>query len=146
MKVAAAKKMGRPVIRLDWRKVEKLCEIHCTQVEIANVMGCSVDTLAHRIKKHFGITFPEYFDQKSARGRISLRRRQFTAAMKGNISMLIWLGKNLLNQRDRVEQINVNDPLEELVQEFRRRGDALALTPSDEDPIKPGERPPGTIN
>ena len=34
---------------------------------------------------------------------MSLRRKQYEVAMSGNTSMLIWLGKNILGQRDHVE-------------------------------------------
>ncbi len=41
-----------------------------------------------------------------ARGRASLRTWQFQAAKAGNTKMLIWLGKQLLGQKDtsKVEQ------------------------------------------
>jgi hypothetical protein len=45
----------------------------------------------------------------------TLRMRQFQVAMGGNPSMLIWLGKNFLKQKDRVEQTGQLDPLRELV-------------------------------
>lgn len=95
-----AKKMGRPRINVDWEQVDKLCMIHCTGEEIASILGCSYDTLALRCKEDHDITFPEYFKQKSAAGKVSLRRRQFTAAMDGDKTMLIWLGKNILGQRE----------------------------------------------
>jgi hypothetical protein len=31
---------------------------------------------------------------------MSLKRKQFDMAMKGNVTMLIWLGKQTLGQRD----------------------------------------------
>lgn len=37
-----------------------------------------------------------------AKGRRSLQAKQFEVAMKGNVSMLIWLGKQLLGQKDSV--------------------------------------------
>lgn len=39
-----------------------------------------------------------------ADGRSSLRRMQFQTAEKGNPTMQIWLGKQLLGQRDKIEQ------------------------------------------
>jgi hypothetical protein len=33
----------------------------------------------------------------------SLRRKQYEIAMKGNVSMLIWLGKNILNQAEKFD-------------------------------------------
>jgi hypothetical protein len=35
------------------------------------------------------------------RFKISLRRQQIETAKKGNVSMLIWLGKQLLDQSDK---------------------------------------------
>jgi hypothetical protein len=33
-------------------------------------------------------------------GKIRLRKKQFDVAMKGNTTMLIWLGKQILGQND----------------------------------------------
>jgi DNA-binding response OmpR family regulator len=38
-----------------------------------------------------------------ARLKVSLRRQQIEAAKKRNPTMLIWLGKQLLEQRDKIE-------------------------------------------
>lgn len=40
------KKKGRPPIEIDQEQFEKLCEIQCTLEEIANVLKCSMDTVA----------------------------------------------------------------------------------------------------
>jgi hypothetical protein len=36
-------------------------------------------------------------------GKASLRRTQYLAAQKGNVTMMIWLGKQLLGQKERAE-------------------------------------------
>ena len=36
--------------------------------------------------------------------RTSLRRWQYEKAKDGNVAMLIWLGKQLLGQRDRIDE------------------------------------------
>ena len=69
-----------------------LAGIGCTQTEIAAVCGADVRTLQRR----FSAELKTGADQ----GRSSLRRRQWQAAMEGNVSMLIWLGKQLLGQRE----------------------------------------------
>jgi hypothetical protein len=89
--------MARPKKVIDYETVEKLARIHCTQVEIANHLELSVDTL-QRDKKFCGI-YKKGVDE----GRMSLRRMQFAAANKGNVTMQIWLGKQLLSQRDKTE-------------------------------------------
>ena len=84
--------MARPRKKIDPEKVRQLASIHCTMIEIAAVMDCSVDTLERR--------FADIVKTGKAQGAASLRRRQWQAAKEGNATMLIWLGKQLLGQRD----------------------------------------------
>ena len=84
------------------RRVEKLCAIQCTEEEIAGVFGCCVDTLYEWCKREYNETFSEVYKKYSADGKKSLRRYQFALA-KTNATMAIWLGKQWLGQRDRVE-------------------------------------------
>lgn len=99
-------KMGRPKIEWnesDWKRFEGLCAIHCTAVEVRQVMGCSEETINRLCKEKFGQTFEEYVKNNSVPGKISLRRKQWESAMAGNTAMQIWLGKQWLGQRDKVE-------------------------------------------
>lgn len=89
--------MARPRKKIDQSIVEKLAAIHCTMEEIASVCECSVDTLERR--------FAEPIKSAKNRGKTSLRRHQWELAQKGNVTMLIWLGKQLLGQRDQLEQV-----------------------------------------
>jgi hypothetical protein len=105
-KVGAKKepaKMGRPLHPIDWDQVDALCKIQCTQDEIASVVGCHRDTLDDRCVLEHDITFSKYFKAKSLKGCASLRHRQFQAANLGNVPMLIHLGKNILDQKDKKE-------------------------------------------
>lgn len=105
-------KGGRPVIELDdidWSTVEKLCGIHCTGEEIAGVLDISFDTLSRRIEEAYGFGFAEYYKRKSSRGKMSLRRKQHEVALSGNPTMLIWLGKQYLEQKDKHEVENEHD-------------------------------------
>jgi hypothetical protein len=38
------------------------------------------------------------------KGRVALRSKQFELALAGNPTMLIWLGKQVLGQRDKIDQ------------------------------------------
>ena len=96
-------KIGRPRIKIDWEQVDRMCAMHCTGEEQAAVLGVDYDTLNRACKRNHNKSFAEYFKQKSATGKMSLRRRQFTTAMDGNTSMMIWLGKNWLGQKDQAE-------------------------------------------
>lgn len=87
--------MGRPKLQIDAEQVEKLASIHCTMNEIAAIMGCSVDTLENR--------FSDVIEKGRDKGKASLRRLQWQTAQSGSAAMQIWLGKQLLGQRDRHE-------------------------------------------
>lgn len=93
--------VGRPRLNLDKDKLFDLAKIHCTMIEIASIMGCSVDTLENN--------YSDIIKKGKEEGKSSLRRIQYKAAVKGSVTMMIWLGKQLLGQRDKTEQeINVN--------------------------------------
>ena len=92
-KKATRKKTGRPLANVDARQVEALASICCSQEEIGLIVGCSVDTLHRR--------FAEVIEIGMARACAGLRRQQFKQAMNGNTGMLVWLGKQLLKQRDK---------------------------------------------
>ena len=94
--------MGRPKKDIDWEQLDKLCALHCTAQECASFLGISVDTLENKLRDQFKTTFSEYFRQKSAAGKTSLRRRQFEMAQT-TPSLAIWLGKQWLGQTDKQE-------------------------------------------
>lgn len=87
--------MGRKKVKIDYDTVKNLAKICCTQEEIASVMGCSVKTLQRR--RQFNKAYQDGLND----ARASLRRLQWQSAARGNITMQIFLGKNLLGQRDR---------------------------------------------
>jgi hypothetical protein len=88
---------GRPKKVIDYETVEKLASLQCTQEEIASFLGVSVDTLTRDPK--FCGTYKGAID----RGRMSLRRHQWRALEAGNSTMLVWLGKQYLGQRDKFD-------------------------------------------
>ncbi len=87
----------------DWDRINSMCAIQCTGEEIAQVMGFSYDTLERRIKEVHDVSGAEYIKAHSQGGKATLRRAQWKAAMGGSNSMLIWLGKQYLGQKDQVQ-------------------------------------------
>lgn len=83
---------GRPRLQLDEALMERLAMIHCNNTEIAAAVGCSTDTLDRN--------YAELIAKGREKGRTTLRRMQFEAAQKGNVVMLIWLGKQILGQKE----------------------------------------------
>src|SRR5216684_1825751 len=88
------RKRGRPRKHVDLEMVGRLASIQCTHAEIASALGISVDTLTR--DRHFA----EVYKRGAESGRKSLRRMQFESALKGNVTMMIWLGKQYLGQSD----------------------------------------------
>lgn len=95
--------MARPRLEIDTDQVTKLAALDCTNAEIAAVVGISIGTLERRCRQ-------EIADGRE-QGKASLRRKQWEIAMKGNPTMLIWLGKQRLGQTDKQDlsmQMTVN--------------------------------------
>jgi transcriptional regulator with XRE-family HTH domain len=104
-------KGGRPKIEIDWKILDELCRLQCTQEEIAEYMGISVDSLERIAKREKGESFAEYFNKRRKVGFVSIRRKQYQLAMQGNVTMLIWLGKNWLGQVDKHEIEHFNEEI-----------------------------------
>jgi len=92
--------LEKPIV-LDPSKVEALAAIQCTYEEIAHGLNVSVSTLERRRKENPEVE--EAIKKGRTLGRRSLRRLQYAAAKSGNITMLIWLGKQYLGQSDKAE-------------------------------------------
>jgi hypothetical protein len=104
--------MARPKKEIDYNTVEKLSMLHCTQQEIAEMLELSVDTL-QRDPVFCGI-----YKRGMEKGRASLRRMQWKAAEAGDKTMLVWLGKQYLGQRDKQDidsKVTVESPINELI-------------------------------
>lgn len=116
------KKQTRPYKEIDKETFEGLCRIQCTELEICDVLGVTDKTLAGWCRRTYGMRFSEVFKQKRVPGLVSLRRWQFDAAEAGNITMLVWLGKQCLGQRDKPEENkaskDISDEVESLLSEL----------------------------
>ena len=88
--------------RIDKKQFENLCGLQCTLLEICDFFDVEDDTLNSWCKKTYGTTFSEVFKQKRGKGQISLRRMQWKLAEK-NTAMAIFLGKQYLGQKDKIE-------------------------------------------
>ena len=100
---------GRPRINLEPEQVRKLAAIHCTVDEIADVMAVSRDTIYRNYK--------DQLDMGRAEGKMSLRADQLKAAKNGSGAMLIWLGKQILGQKDQQEIAVVDEEEKRLSEE-----------------------------
>jgi len=87
-------KAGRPKKELDKEQVYKLALMHCNMQEMADFFCVDVKTLR--------TNYSQEIQKGKAEGKIRLRKKQFEVAERGNVSMLIWLGKQVLGQNDGV--------------------------------------------
>ena len=93
-------KRGRPkkILNADGEKaIENLARIMCTEAEIAAFLETTVDTLHNKQNDE---KFLAAKQRGTDKGKASLRRAQFKAADNGNATMLVWLGKQYLGQKD----------------------------------------------
>ena len=95
--------MGRKKAIINWDMVDKYLQAGCTGVSIAKVLGIHEDTLYAACVRDKKLSFSAYSQQKKSEGDELLLKKQFDVAMGGNIPMLIWLGKQRLNQSDKQE-------------------------------------------
>lgn len=116
-------KTGRPRKSIDKHQFETLCALQCTEVEICDFFDVTDKTLCAWCRREYKMTFSDVFKIKRNKGKISLRRYQYKEAEKGNVSMLIWLGKQWLGQsekpypEDRADT-DITDEVEQLLAKF----------------------------
>lgn len=80
------------------KQIETNASFQCTKEEIAGALGVSDTTFRKFLREN-----PEAqqaLDTGKANGRLSLRQTQYRVAQKGNVPMLIHLGKSYLGQGD----------------------------------------------
>lgn len=110
-------KHGRPKHIIDWNVVDKMLEGGADGTHIAARLGMHPDTLYDRCYEEKGSIFSAYAQEKRAKGDGNLHLKQYSEAMSGNITMLIWLGKQRLNQSEK-KRIDVTSNGEKFVQAF----------------------------
>lgn len=116
-------KKGRHYKEINETQFESLCAIQCTESEICDVLGVTDKTLNAWCKRTYKMNFSEIFRLKRSKGKASLRRLQYKEAEKGNVTMLIWLGKQWLDQAEKPcrpdpSESEISDEVEELLKEL----------------------------
>ena len=89
--------MGRPKKVLDEEQITQLASIGMSYQEIADLFGVARSTVI--------ANYSDAFKQGYAEVKESVRRAQLKLALSGNATMLIWLGKQMLQQRDHPQEV-----------------------------------------
>lgn len=127
--------MGRPQVPVDWERVDELLEAGCIGTEVAAVFGMHYETFYDRVYQNYKIGFTEYASAKRAKGESAIREAQFNKALgktkKGDNAMLIWLGKQRLNQRESIAEFSVSPealkPLHQVMGQFSQAQEARKI-------------------
>jgi hypothetical protein len=101
------RKAGRPKLDIDPEEVRELAANGATDTDIGRIVGCTDQTLTNR--------FRIIIDEARAELRQRLREAQIKCAMKGDRAMLIWLGKQYLDQTDRMTNDTNFDTFEVII-------------------------------
>lgn len=100
---------------IDWDLVDTLAIKGCLGSEIASRLGICADTLYNRCLTDKGVLWSEYLRQKHEIGETLLRAKQFDKAIgkckDGDNTLLIWLGKQRLGQRESLEQAPISEEI-----------------------------------
>ena len=111
------KSVGRPKTEIDISDLRKVCVLQLTMPEIAAYFDIPLRTLEDRVKAE-----PELRDiiqQGREQGKISVRRKQFQIMdEQNNATMAIWLGKQLLGQRDKHDVVTEDKSGQKLTEAF----------------------------
>lgn len=100
-KKPSGKPNQRPEKQVDWKLVDDLLIAGCLGTEIAAHFDMHPDTFYRKVENQYSIGFTAYSQEKRSKGDSILRSVQFEKAVKGkDNTMLVWLGKNRLAQKD----------------------------------------------
>jgi hypothetical protein len=94
---------GRKKFVIDWKKVDNSLRAGSNGVQVAAMLGVHPETLYDRCQEDKKTNFSEYLQQKRQEGNDVLFGLQYKLAKEGDRGMLIWLGKNRLDQSDKKE-------------------------------------------
>jgi hypothetical protein len=99
-------KMGRPNEvdkKINKEELEKLLKLYPTLQDVCDWFDVSERGLQRYVKKHYSKTFDDLRDKMWIRTKTAIKRVQIDKALKGDNTMLIWVGKNMLGQSDKLE-------------------------------------------
>lgn len=105
--------MARPPREIDWAEVELRMQAGCNGMQISAALGIHEDTFYARYKEYHGESFSDSAAKSRSHGNSNLLTKQYTTALKGNVPMLLHLGKHRLGQVDKKENSDSEISLEQ---------------------------------
>tara|TARA_R100000808_G_scaffold9385_1_gene25831 strand:- start:4680 stop:5084 length:405 start_codon:yes stop_codon:yes gene_type:complete len=110
--------MAKPHNKVDIppEKVTMLASFGCTYTEIGKYFAVNEAVIRKRFKAEF--------EQGKQEMKLTLRQLQWKHAEQGNTALLIFLGKNYLNQTDK-SQVDMSGNLETVLKEVGFQGNPM---------------------
>lgn len=96
--------MARPEKPIDWDKVDQLLMAGCHGTEIASYFNMHPNTFYTKLETNYKCGFTEFSALKKSHGDALLRNVQFEKALDKDNTMMIWLGKQRLGQKENKEE------------------------------------------
>jgi len=106
-------------------EVLKLARLWCSYQEIADWFQLPVETLKYN--------FRDLIAKGRSETKQGLRRAQIDLALKGNATMLIWLGKNILPQSESPLNSDTNQVLPWVEAEEKEKDETNGTTTTDSE-------------
>lgn len=136
-RIPTGKPNGRPIKEIDWNLVDELLESGAPGTEIAPHFNMHPDTFYRKVEEEYKMGFSDYSSIKKYQGQSNLRLAQYRKAIgksnKGDNTLLIWLGKQRLDQKENATQVFVSEDVMqkheammqqlEMLQSERKRAD-----------------------
>ena len=97
-------------------KVKMLASFGCSYIEIGKYFGCSEGVIRRRYRTEY--------EQGREEMKLTLRQLQWKHAQNGNTALLIFLGKNFLQQTDK-NQVDMTGNLETVLKEVGFQGNPM---------------------
>lgn len=92
---------GRPAKEIDWEQAIKLTELHLDAEQVAYALGVSYYHFLKEIREKYGLDWRQFREMHRTNAKISIVRKQYELAKRGNIQMLKWLGTNWCGQSEK---------------------------------------------
>ncbi len=116
-KILPTAPMGRTKKEIDWDLVDLMLKANCHGTECAARFNVCPDTFYDRVKAEHGVSFTEYSAERKAEGDSYIKVVQYEKALEKDNTMLIWLGKIRLEQKEAIDLKTVYPNDEKLAHE-----------------------------
>lgn len=122
--------VGRKIVTVDWDFVDKALCAGCSAREIAAALDIHEDTLFEHVKRDKKMSWTDFSGKGKAKGELCLRQKQYETALAGCKTLLVWLGKNRLDQRENPVSVEISAEMKKAFTDLAESLDSLRKPPS----------------